>query len=386
VYTFSATNAIGMPRKDQSEIPSGSNWGGDELDRFHFEQSTRQSNLKDFPWKELFTTEDFDPIKDISQCIEDLFGAEAEAGKSLRAKETSNFFSTLDLLKGRRRALGTVDLSRTRSKGALYSSSPIAYTDKDPAESVGSAFPAFGPSLGRSEEHTLTSQELHETSSPWIEEAEHITEPDLETPSKRRKKRKGMEEHLVQSPLKSVNEDFEQEGDRSTLPTNEIESNYTQDQGFEDYLYLGSPTQQQYPQNPVENPPGVLFVDQHFPSSQSDSTYQGAREESQDLLIPSTPNFKQDQEETTTNMLMLLLLQNICSTITEQTDNSGIKLTPTPDGDVLKVPVDGQFPTSKPDLKITLQRNRTNLTILDYEASPIGLCAMNPLMIMLTKC
>jgi len=51
----------------------------------------------------------------------------------------------------------------------------------------------------------------------------------------------------------------------------------------------------------------------------------------------------------------------------------GIEFGASQDVRSLLVPIDGQFPTTKPNMQITLERNLTELTILDYEARTIYL-------------
>ncbi len=368
-----------MPRKNgQSETPSGSNWGSDELDRFHFEQKSRLHGMEHFPWKDLFATKKVDPIEDVSQSIELLFGAAAEAGNSPRGGQTTEFFNMLDSLKGRHRELATAVLPRTRSKGAMYSSSPIGFnyvagnTREDESESEWFPIPAFDPSLGYTEGHTSLDPELHETASREPLGTAQVMQADRKTPPKRTKKRRpsrGLEGHRVQSPLKSVFEDIGQDDDKNPLPEHENESNCTQSIDFEDHGDVRSATQEDYSSIPQENLVGVPFFNQHFPSSQSDSTYQGAYNESQEPTTPPTPKFKQDQAEDSTNLMMNTLLMLICRIITKQASRPGLGLYVTSDRDPLVVPVDGQFPTTKPDLAIKLDRNGTELTILDYEAS-----------------
>jgi hypothetical protein len=283
-----------MP-KEMVPFPSGSKWGGKELDRIDFEVQSKQHPLRDFPWTNFFQETRIDPTE-ISSDIEALFRLEARQGLPINTVETRAFYGALKQLQGQFIAPKSPNVHRIRSTAVdPLSSSPLfslSPTRRPPPQIVSNGELSLEEYIQQSTSfQTLSNRPTGVAQIPNQQHGTHYQlfgEESWGTESKRtplaayvnrRRSRLEDREPQLRSPLQSAAGTSQNQTQTVTdiISPSFLDTNPERDQPSSQDSSFSQPYRQP-PRTPgrVASEQEVTFLDQLYPSSQSqsDSNYQ----------------------------------------------------------------------------------------------------------------
>jgi hypothetical protein len=371
---------------------SGSGWGQKELDTYRFQKEARRSPFENFPWADLFPSLNKDPITDISQTLDDIFGPEAESGESSSADNASIFYDMLRGLTGAPVERYGKNVPQTRSKVVDYSSPSLPSASTQRHEGTISKKPASEPPyVGLSPSHagwtTLDHPWLRRYPHPEFDRSDDALEPleREQSPIAALLQRRGVEvEDFDATPVRSIAWNALENSAQFATPRID-RANEGQSASPEDVMAQLLPLAggRIFPPSPCgQGLTRILASETNLPSSESGSTY---RASSMPILTSSPPIFVAgsspppagapkyaDQAEEGTNSMMYALLLHICSLLSRCPAPAPTKTVFSVSHNVepLRVPTgDGGFIKTIPDLEVMAERGSRSIPVLDYEVS-----------------
>lgn len=295
---------------EDSLFPSGSHWGLTQLQHLRFPSQPETKPLEDLQWKQPLNQDGLKILEEMEQS----FALDESEWKDRPVRGPyEDFYGHLSDM-----------LPRLQEKHLTPKNAAL-----------------------RSNTH-LPSSSTRQSSSPWSVGSTTTTRPlsAQKTPSK--------SFPSTEAPTRNIDTpqiDHQSESDEEVVPT-PLAKRQREDSD--------SPT---FPPKPFKMSSGTSIAplsDADFRSSQTDSTFHSSEHP------PSDPDDVSDGDraESGVTFLMQSMLNRICKA---HNGSNGYTFSVGHNVETLTIPICGSFPTTKPDLLVTMHRGRRTYSIVDFE-------------------